>query len=548
MGGGFRADGIARGPSPPKKKPMNRFRIILIFIGICGLQLNLAFGTPARDKETEHPVRYNIITIITDDQGAWALGAYGNREIVTPNIDRLAREGAMFTNAFACSGVCAPSRAGLLTGCYPIQLGFSDAPYLRNPNEGLPTGAPSWPRVLWQNGYRTALIGKWHLGGNLNYHPSLFGIDHFFGFLGGGNRPMDPVLMRDRTISEYNGSLPDILVDETISFLGKNRKNPFALMLHFRAPHAPHIPVPVEDMLPFKGLDPSVPMVNPELAGLDDDQEPASPEANALHTKLLKAKMLTYYASIHSIDRNIGRLLGKLQELGLAENTIIFFSSDQGYLFGHRGLKGKGAAQPIRNHTLADNIFYINCFDPALKIPLIVRWPGVVTPGTVLDDMVSNIDTYATVLGMLSIPKQADIPATSRDFSPLLRGESVDWRQEVFAEYTPDQIGSMEFIRMVRTKRWKLVRRYLNPGGNQLYDLETDPDEMINLYYKNLTRLPPDREGPAPQKEHPYKDILEDLQGRMTRWQESINDPVIRMERIYNEAKEAFRARWRDNN
>ena len=492
------------------------------------------------------PDRWNLIVILTDDQGAWGVGAYGNDEIVTPAMDRLAREGALFTNAFAASGVCTPSRVAYLTGLYAIQAGMPDVPYLRNPDEGLPRGVPAWPRVLQQRGYATGLIGKWHLGTLPDHGPRHFGLDYFYGFLHGGNRPMDPVLMRDRKPSVVSGPLPDLLVDDAMQFVERHRDSTFALLLHFRAPHAPHLPVPEEDLAPFTDLDPIVPMVDPAGAILDDDQEPASPEAIALHRKLLKQKMITYYASIHSIDRNLERLLDHLDALDLAGKTIVMFTSDQGYLFGHRGLKGKGGAQPIRNHTLADNVFVINMFDLAMRVPLIVRWPGVVEPGTVIDELVSNIDTYATVLGMLGIQAPPEASTQSRDFSPLLRGEPVEWRQQIFGEYTPDQIGGMQFIRMVRTKRWKLVRTYLNPGGNALYDLEDDPEEMKNLYYRDLrgVRMETDSGQSRRLPIHPYRDVLDDLQGRLASWQREIGDPALVLDSLYLQSKRETRARW----
>ena len=188
--------------------------------------------------------KWNIISIVTDDQADWAVGAYGNREIVTPNMDRLAREGARFTQAFAASGVCTPSRVAFLTGLYPTQVGVTDVPYLRDPDDGLPRTVPTWPRVLQQHGYVTGLIGKWHLGRTMEHYPTNYGLDYFFGFLRGANLPMNPVLSRDGEISVVPGPTPDILMDDAMRFIERHQSHPFALMIHFRAPHAPHLPVP----------------------------------------------------------------------------------------------------------------------------------------------------------------------------------------------------------------------------------------------------------------------------------------------------------------
>ncbi len=522
---------------------MSVYKLAIIFIGILGIYVNVVFGPPVKDIPA-NPKRWNIITIVTDDQGVWTVGAYGNKEAVTPNMDRLAREGVRFTNAFACTGVCAPSRVAFLTGLYPIQTGFNDIPYYRNPNDGLPLGVPSWPRVLQENGYVTGLIGKWHMGGNRNYYPTKYGLDYFFGFLRGTNRPLDPVLTRDGNTKGYEGYLPDILVDDAVKFLEKNQSKPFALMLHFRAPHAPHLPVTDADLAPFKDLDPTVPIVDPADAILDDDQEPADPKAIELHEKLLKEKMKTYYASVHSVDRNLGRLLDNLDELKLADNTIILFTSDQGFMFGHRGLKGKGLAQSVRNHTLAEDNIFINLYDLSLQVPLLIRWPGVVEPGTVNEELISNIDTYPSVLGMLGIPLPEDAPSEGLDFSRLLRGKNAAWRDALFAEYTPDQLSTMDFIRMVRTKNWKLIRTYLNAGGNKLYDLENDPEEMHNLYYLGRHVLKPDEGGSPRPTVNPHAEILTTLQNRLTEWQKSIKDPALKLEKIYEEAKKTARKRW----
>ena len=486
--------------------------------------------------------RWNLIAIVTDDQAEWAVRCYGNDEIVTPNMDRLAREGARFTHAFSASGVCTPSRVAHLTGLFPIHVGLTDVPY-RDPREGLPPGVPTWPRVLQQNGYRTGLVGKWHLGRAPEHHPTNFGLDYFFGFLGGSNRPQNPILSRDGKTVEVKGYTPDIFVDDAMRFIERNRSRPFALMLHFRAPHAPHLPVPQADLKPYAGLDATVPMVDPAVARLDDDQEPADPEAIALHGKLLKEKMVTYYASVHSVDRNLGRLLQQLDDLDLTRKTIVVFTSDHGYMFGHRGMKGKGAAQPIRNHTLAEDVFFVNMYDESFQVPLIIRWPGVVEGGSVIDELVSNVDFFPTFLGMLGIPVPEGLSLQGQDFSPLLRGEDVSWRDVIFAEYTPQQIGVVEFIRMVRTKKWKLVRRYLNPGGNQLFDLENDPGEIHNLYYvdRTLWRAAVEQ---GRSVEHPHQEIIAELQARMTEWQESTNDPALKLERVLNEAKEEAKRRW----
>src|SRR5687768_13598021 len=223
---------------------------------ICGFILFLAYSVHAAD-----PRKPNIIAIVTDDQARWSIGAYGNKESKTPNMDRLAAEGALFVNAFVATPVCSPSRASFLTGRYGTQVGILDwiSPKEAEAGLGLPREALSWIEVLKKDGYITGLIGKWHLGTLAQFHPTRRGFDHFFGFLGGGNTPMNPTLEVNGKNKKFTGSLPDILTDDALDFVRKNRAGPFALCLHFRAPHAPYGPVPEADSKPFQDLDPTIP-------------------------------------------------------------------------------------------------------------------------------------------------------------------------------------------------------------------------------------------------------------------------------------------------
>jgi uncharacterized sulfatase len=475
-------------------------------------------------------IPWNVVSILVDDLGEWAVGAYGNREVVTPNIDRLAREGARFTNAFAASGVCTPSRVAFFTGLHPLQIGtLFDATRLQGlATEGLPPGVPFWPRVLKQHGYATGLIGKWHLGATPEAYPTNFGIDYYFGFLGGSlSTPMAPRLVRDRQAKAYEGHTADLFAQDAIRFIEAHRAEPFALLLNFREPHVPYVPVPKADSEAVRHLDPTVPVLpDGGIAG-----------SSAVYTSFLKNETRNYYASIHALDRNVGRILATLDSLGLADRTIVLFTSDQGALLGHRGLREKGMAVPIQLGSLSDFVLFPNMFDRSLRVPLIIKWPGVAQPGMVIPELVSNIDTYASVLGMLGIAKPADASPEGRDLSPLLRGQRTVWRDAVFAQYTPDQVGNIEFLRMIRTDRWKLVRGYLNPSINQLYDLEADPEELRNLYYREIL-APTDSAVPR------LRVIRDSLERRLLEWQRSIDDPALLLEKDFLEARRKARARW----
>jgi uncharacterized sulfatase len=274
---------------------------------------------------------------------------------------------------------------------------------------------------------------------------------------------------------------------------------PFALCLFFREPHLPYRPVPAEDSAPFEKLEPEMPHV-PDFV---------DPGVN-------KERYRRYYGSIHAADRNVGRVLAKLEALQLAEKTIVLFTSDHGYNIGQHGIYGKGngtwAAGRVEGPRRP------NMFEESIRVPLLVRWPGVVKPGTTIDEMVSNADTFATILGLLNVPLPAEVPkADGLDFSPLLRGDKPPhgaWRDAVYGQYDLHNDG-LAFMRMIRTRRWKLVIHHFSNWQDELYDLENDPGETKNLYLKP--------EGRA---------ALEELQPKLTAWQKSIDDPILNRERV----------------
>ncbi len=440
----------------------------------------------------EKPKRWNLISITTDDQAAWSLGCYGNREARTPNMDRLARQGARFLNAFVPTPVCSPSRASFLTGRYGTQVGITDwiSPAEAEAGLGLRAEFPTWPAVLQKHGYATGLVGKWHLGMRPEFHPTRRGFDHFTGFLGGGNRPVAPTLEVGGKEKALAGPLPDLLTDDALRFVEVNRDRPFALLLHFRAPHLPYGPVPERDSAPFKDLDPTVPRVPGDTGGQ------------------VKKWTRDYYASIHSVDRNLGRLWAQLDALKLADRTIVLFTSDHGYNIGHHNLHTKG-----NGHWVAGGVTgpkRPNLFDTSIRVPLLIRWPGVVKPGTEVKQMVTNVDTFASVLGMLGVAVPKDVRHEGANFAPLLRGEKVAWRDVVFGQYDLHNNG-LAYLRMARTERWKLVRHHFAAGLDELYDLESDPGEVRNLY-----------------NAAPHRRTRDELQAKLTGWMKSVDDPLLR--------------------
>jgi uncharacterized sulfatase len=397
----------------------------------------------------------------------------------------------LFENAFTVTPVCSPSRATYMSGLWPTQLGITDWISPAEAGDGAGLKAMTWPQVLKQAGYRTAMIGKWHLGTQPQFHPTKMGFDHFKGFLGGGNKPMNPLLEVQGRETQLEGCLPDLLVDDAIEFVRTNRSAPFALCLHFRAPHLPYGPVPDEDLAHYQNVDIEV----PKLPGLDIAE--------------LKKTTRDYYASISSVDRNIGRLLALLDELKLADNTLVVFTSDHGYNEGRHYVKTKGNASWMAGGVPGP--MRPNMWDTSVRIPLAMRWPKIIKPGTRVDDYVSNLDTFRTMLGAMGVEPPADCRALGHDTSPLLRGESLPTREAIFAQYDLHNSG-LAYMRMIRTPKWKLVKFYKANNMDELYDLENDPDET-----RNLLRGP---NANRPQAERLKKQLVE--------WQRSIDDPVLR--------------------
>ncbi len=426
----------------------------------------LASGSIAVSAEL--PSRPNIVLIYTDDQGQWGMGAYGNAEVRTPSMDRLAREGALFLNAFTLTPVCSPSRATLFAGRYPTELGIDDwIDPAKEPEVGLDPAIVTWPKVLQAAGYRTALVGKWHLGTAPRFHPTKNGFHRFFGLLGGGTPPMKPTFEVDGKMKTFEGAASDILASEAIRFVTEERQRPFLLCLHFRAPHSPYAPVPESDSKPYAALDPKVP------AGSGLPIEPGLP--------IEKVKRLTreYYGSITCADRNIGRLLDALDGLGLAAKTLVLFTSDNGYMIGHHGLHHKGNGAWMVEGKTGNRP---NMFEESIRVPMVARWPGVVKPGTRIERVVSNLDFFPTVLGAAGVPIPAGAAVRGRSFLPYLRGESVRGGEEdvLFGQYDMHHYMPAR-MRMLRTGGWKLIRHFEPGGEDELYDLGTDPGETLNL-------------------------------------------------------------------
>ena len=428
--------------------------------------LNLAPAT----LRAERP---NIVFLYADDQAAWTIGALGNAESRTPNIDRLYAEGVGLTNAFTTTPVCSPSRAGLMASRYGTELGITD--YLnhsREPGNGLDPDLPTWPELLQAAGYKTALVGKWHLGNLDKFLPTRYGFDLFFGFRTGASISKDPVVESNGVKRTVEGYTPDVLTDEAIRFIRSAAgRDPFLLSLHFWAPHAntanrtpdgdrTWLPLSEVDWAPFRNLDVSLPQ--PDYPGLD------IPRARRM--------LAEYLGAVASLDRNVGRLLDAIDELGVTDDTVVVFTSDHGYNLGHNGIWHKGNGRWL----LKDNRgARSNMYDHSIRVPAVVRWPARLPPGTTVDQILLNLDWFPTLLALAGVEVPVGAKLRGQSFLSLLEGRSIPWRTAFYGEYRQlhqEQVDQ----RMWRTDRWKLIRDS-RPGMNELYDLASDPEEHVNL-------------------------------------------------------------------
>ena len=401
---------------------------------------------------SNHP---NIVFILTDDQGPWAAGCYGNPEIRTPNIDRLAAEGVRFENFYCTSPVCSPARASLMTGRIPSQHGVHD--WIRDGN--MPPdaaryieGFACYSDILAANGYVCGLSGKWHLGDSMTPQ---HGFSHWFAMPTGGSKYQDAEMIRDGQLQVQPGYLTDVITNDALRFIEDNKDRPFYLSVNYNAPHSPWTGHPREivdsyDECPFKSC----------------PQEAMHPWADrALARRCLgnREMLKGYFAAVTGADIGVGRILDRLEELALRDRTLVVFSSDNGYSCGHHGFWGKGNG----THPL-------NMYENSVKVPFIVSHPARLPKGKVATAMMSQYDFMPTLLDYLGLPQPQDDTLPGASFVPVWSGEKNEIRHEVvvYDEYGP--------VRMIRTHEWKYVHRYPY-GPHELYDLVNDPDERSNL-------------------------------------------------------------------
>ncbi|MFC1726384.1 sulfatase [candidate division KSB1 bacterium] len=485
---------------------------------------------------SKHP---NILFIMSDDHAYQAISAYGSRINLTPNIDRIANEGIRFNNCFCTNSICAPSRAVILTGKYSHLNGVIDN---RKRFDG---SQVTFPKLLQQAGYETSMIGKWHLKSDpagFDYWNILPGQGHYYN--------PDFIEMGER--KRYEGYATDLTTDFGINWL-KNRKGdkPFCMMLQHKAPHRnwmsdekhlsmyddKDIPLPetfyddystrsdaarqqemsiTEHMhyswdlkiqaegedKDLKGLEKGY---NNLLKRMNDKQLKAwndvyLPKNEAFKKAGLKGKELAewkyqryikdYLRCIASVDENVGRVLDYLDETGLAENTIVVYTSDQGFYLGE--------------HGWFDKRFM---YEESLRMPLVVRFPSEIKKGLVNDDLVMNLDFASTFLDYAGVPVPEEFQG--RSLRQILNGNTPDdWRKGIYYHYY--EYPAVHMVKRhygIRTRRYKLIHFYYDIDEWELYDLDKDPNELNNVYDNT-----------------DYKDIVKELKTELKKLREKYGD------------------------
>ena len=412
----------------------------------------LAAATPA-------PARPNFLFIYTDDQ-RWDALSVVQREhgekgrfpfLQTPHMDRLASEGVRFRNAFVTLALCAPSRAAFLTGRYNHANGIA------NNRTPFPEASVTHASLLRAAGYTTAYIGKWHMGGQTGKRP---GFDYSASFIGQG-RYVDCPVEIDGVSTPTKGWVDDVSTDFAIEFMRKQTAagpaaKPFSIVLGYKATHGPFDP-PERAKNRYTGAQ-MRPVPSLGLRAVYRQSEDA-PVAKANPTAI----NLGYFRCISAIDDNLGRLLAALDELRLAQDTVVVFTSDNGYYHGEHSLGDKRSA-----------------YDESIRIPFLVRYPRQFSAGRLVDEMVLNVDLAPTWLDLAGVPVPREMHG--RSWRPLAAGERVPWRDAFLAEYfLENAFPTTPTLVAVRTADAKLVKYPGHDEWTELFDLRADPYETKNL-------------------------------------------------------------------
>ena len=443
-------------------------------------------------------IRPNIVFIMSDDHGSQAISSYGGilKNIVpTPNIDRIGNEGVRFESAFCTNSISTPSRAVILTGKYSQKNGVFTINDRLDPNQN------NMAKILTNNGYNTAIIGKWHLGSE----PQGF---NYFSVLPGQGDYYDPKFFETGDTAstnfdkakkvQYIGYSTDIIADNSIKWLeNRDKTKPFMLMCQFKAPHRPFIPAERHKNLLTNVTIPEPANILDTYQGKGDYSDRLRQKLENLNKEDLKVAipknitrddqrkwayqlyMKDYLRCVAAVDENVGKLLDYLDKNGLTENTIVVYTSDQGFFMGEHGWFDKRMM-----------------YEESLHMPLLIRYPKEIKKGQVnKKDMVMNLDFAPTLLDFAGVA--ADNEMQGESFRPILDGKKpISWRKAMYYRYWMHEDGSHHVPGHygIRTDRYKLIFFYNQPLGKkgtgklsfppswELFDLKNDPTEMNNLY------------------------------------------------------------------
>jgi arylsulfatase A-like enzyme len=440
-------------------------RIITSLLAAAAASVSLAA------RAADAPPRPNVVFILVDDLRWDALGCTGNRIARTPNIDRIAREGALFKNFFVSIPLCSPSRSSFLTGQYAHTTGITHNGNNAERSHQLVT----FPRLLRDAGYETAYVGKWHMGNDDAPRP---GFDRWVSFKGQGVYE-NPEINVDGKSARVNGYMTDILNGYAVDFVRRKHTKPFLLYFAHKAVHGPFTPaarhaelfagakLPVtpnhHDSLAGKpALQRAATISTPAAAG-GKKRAPGAPEPLNGFTSRHEDVMLHQLRAMVAVDDGVGDLFQALADTKQLDNTLLIFSSDNGYFWGEHGLGDKRWA-----------------YEESIRDPLLMRYPRLIKAGTTLEPLVLNIDLAPTVLELGGAP----IPKTiqGRSLVPLFKDPQAPWRASLLTEYFLERgFPRVPTWQAVRTDRWKYIHYTKLDGLDELYDLSADPYELKNL-------------------------------------------------------------------
>jgi len=405
--------------------------------------------------------RRNIVFILVDDQRYDMAGALGHPWIKTPHIDRLCQSGVVFENAFVTSSLCSPSRASLLTGLYQHTHRVMDNFSPLNP------ALPTFPQILQKQGYRTAFLGKWHMGGASDEPRP--GFDHWISFFGQGEY-LNAQINENGRQRRIQGYLTDFLTGEAERFIRRERERPFCLYLSHKAIHYPFQAAPRHETLYANERVPYPQSMVPREEWLEQWPDWVRRRRNSRQgvdglfgqTGRFDDFYKGYCRALAPVDESVGRVMAALEETGLANDTLVIYMGDNGYMWGEHGLIDKRAQ-----------------YEASIRVPMIAHCPDLTGPGR-RKEFALNLDIAPTLLEAAGAPAPPKLHG--RSLLPLLRGPAADWRTEFLYEYewerdfpyTPTILG-------LRTERYSLMQYYGLWDLDELYDIQKDPEQLNNL-------------------------------------------------------------------